>query len=303
MLASGLTPLLYSRKSELIETLKAWAREPLVHFLIIGAGVYALFGFVAGGESQDDERTVFVSASDISSLTDQWTRTRNRPPTEEELAGIVRAHVRVKVLYREGLAMGLDVGDMAIERRLAQKVEMLARSLITPDDPTDEELKAWYAAHPDAFKQPDEYSIAHIFFDPNKREETTLDDARATREKLNALDEVPADFGDYGDPLMLQNYFERASEFELGRLFGSDFVGEIVGLQPGKWHGPVRSGYGAHLVWISEAILIPAPPFDTVRSQIAERWMAEQIDEMSERFIGELLSRYDVVIDDIGTTP
>ena len=116
----------------MIEKLIAWAREPLVHFLVIGAGIYALFGFVAGGESQDDERTVFVSASDIDSLTDQWTRTRNRPPTEEELAGIVRAHVRVKVLYREGLAMGLDVGDMAIERRLAQKVEMLARSLITP---------------------------------------------------------------------------------------------------------------------------------------------------------------------------
>ena len=287
----------------MIETLRAWAREPLVHFLMIGAGIYALFGFVSGGDSQDDERTVFVSASDIDSLADQWTRTRSRPPTEEELAGIVRAHVRVKVLYREGLAMGLDVGDMAIERRLAQKVEMLARSLITPDDPTDEELEAWYAAHPDAFKQPDQYSIAHIFFDPNKREETTLDDARAVREELNAFDGVPADFGDYGDHLMLQNYYERASEFELGRLFGAEFVDEIVGLEPGQWHGPLRSGYGAHLVWIGEAMLIPAPPFDTVRAQIEERWMAEQIDEMSERFISELLSRYDVVIDSDGTAP
>jgi len=282
----------------LFQKLKAWAREPLVHFLIIGAGIYALYGLLAGGEGPDNERTVFVSASDITSLEDQFVLMRKRPPTEAEFADIVRGHVRVKILYREALAMGLDAGDTAIERRLAQKVEMLARSLITPDQPTVEEMQTWYDANPDAFKQADRYSIAQVFFDPGKRDDGTLDDAQVALEKLSALNGVPEDLAGYGDRLMLQNYYSEYSEFELGRLFGEGFVDQIADLQPGQWHGPVRSGYGIHLVWVEDIQLFPPPPLDEVKEQVAERWMAEQIDEMSGRFIDELVSRYDVVLEE-----
>jgi peptidyl-prolyl cis-trans isomerase C len=283
----------------LFEKLKAWAREPLVHFLIIGAGIYALYGVLAGGEGPDNERTVFVSASDISSLEDQFVLMRKRPPTEAEFSDLIRSHVRVKILHREALAMGLDVGDTAIERRLAQKVEMLARSLITPDPPTVEEMRTWYDANPDAFKQADRYSIAQVFFDPGKRDDSTLDDARVALDKLSALNGVPEDLADYGDRLMLQNYYSEYSEFELGRLFGEGFVDQIADLQPGQWHGPVRSGYGIHLVWVEDIQLSPPPPLDEVKEQVAGRWMAEQIDEMSGRFVDELVSRYEVVVEEV----
>jgi peptidyl-prolyl cis-trans isomerase C len=282
----------------LFEKLKAWAREPLVHFLLIGAGIYGLYGLLASGDDADSERTVTVSAGDIQALADQWTRLWNRPPTEEELAGAIRDQVRVEILYREATAMGLDVGDTVIKRRLAQRVELLARSLITPTEPTKEDLRAWYADNLEAFKQPDLYSVAHVFFDPDKRDATTLDDAQAARVRLNELDEVPADFANYGDRFMLDYYYPKRTELELRKLFGSGFVDQIVDLQPGTWHGPILSGYGTHLVMIMDVALSPPPAYEEVESQIIEQWMGEQINEMSERFIDELVSRYEVDVEE-----
>jgi peptidyl-prolyl cis-trans isomerase C len=278
--------------------LKKLAGEPLVHFLLIGAGIYAVYGALSTGAADNDERTVTVAAGEIQALTDQWIRSMSRPPTEDELDSIIRRHVRVQILYREALAMGMDKGDVVIERRLAQKVEMLAQGLMTPEEPSEEELIAWYAENSDRFKQPDLYTITQIFFDPDKRGATTLDDAKAAIDKLNALDRLPPDFSDYGDRLMLESYYENVSTLELGKLFGTAFAEKIVELELGVWQGPVLSGYGAHVVRVSDEVLVPLPAIDDVKQQITEEWMARQVNELSERFIENLISRYEVIIEE-----
>jgi peptidyl-prolyl cis-trans isomerase C len=278
--------------------LKRLAGEPLVHFLLIGAGIYGVFGVLSAGEAGNDERTVTVASGEIQALTDQWFRSMSRPPTEDELDGIIRRHVRIQILYREALAMGMDKGDVVIKRRLAQKVELLAQGLMTPEEPREEELIAWYAENSDRFKQPDLYTITQIFFDPDKRGATTLDDVKAAIDKLNALDRLPPDFSDYGDRLMLESYYANVSTMELGKLFGTAFAEQIVELELGVWQGPVLSGYGAHLVRVSDAVLVPLPAFDDVKQQITEEWMARQVNELSERFIENLVSRYEVIIEE-----
>lgn len=282
----------------MIEKLKAWAREPLVHFLLIGVLIYALFALFAGDSGSDDERTITVTAGDIQALTDQWTRVWRRPPTEEELARILRDHVRVQILYREAVAMGLDKGDTVIERRLAQKVELLAQSLVAPEEPTDEVLQAWYAENAERFRQPDVYTVTHVFFDPDKRDATTLDDAKALLAQFKASEEPPTDVTDYGDRFMLQNYYPNRSEIELRKLFGSGFTDQIIKLEPGIWHGPILSGYGTHLVLVNDKTVATQPPFDVVREQVREMWLREQVNELSERFIDNLVSRYDIVVEE-----
>lgn len=281
----------------MFEKLKRLAREPLVHFLLIGGAIYALYGNYVGGEKYDNERTVTVTSGEIQALTDQWTRLWTRPPTNEELAGMIRDHVRTQILFREAVAMGLDDGDTVIERRLAQKVEFLAQGLITPDEPSDEELTDWYAENSDQFKQPDLYTVTHIFFDPEKREEATLDDAIAVLDELEVLDELPSNYNGYGDRLMLKNYYPNRSELELGNLFGAGFVDQIIKLEPGSWHGPVLSGYGTHLVLVNDVLRVPLPTYEDIKKRIKEKWMAEQIAELSERFIANLISRYDIVVE------
>ncbi len=115
----------------MIEKLKQLARQPLIHFLLIGAGIYSLYGILGDGEEGDNERKVTVTAADTRALADQWMRVWSRPPTEDELAGVIRDHVRVQILYREALAMGLDAGDKVIERRLASTSSSLCRNART----------------------------------------------------------------------------------------------------------------------------------------------------------------------------
>jgi len=280
----------------LIEKLKQLARQPLIHFLLIGAGIYGLYGLFGSVQKDDDERIVTVTAADTQALADQWKRLWSRPPTEGELAGVIRDHVRVQILYREALAMGLDVGDRVIERRLAQKVEFLANGLSTPNEPPDEELKAWYAANPDRFKEPDLYTVTHIFFNPDKRGESTLDDAHSTLDQLNTL--APSNYSESGDRFMLRNHYAKRSELALRKLFGSGFVDQIVKLEPGKWHGPILSGYGTHLVLVNDVIVQQPPAFDLVRAQIMDEWMSEKASELSQRFIDSLVSRYEVVVEE-----
>ena len=128
-----------------MEQLKKLLRDPLVHFLLIGACIYAAYGLLETESPDEYSRTVTITSGEIQALTDQWTRLYSRQPTREELGGLIDNHVRTQILYREAKAMGLDKQDMVIERRLAQKIELLSRSLVVPEEPTDEALAAWYA--------------------------------------------------------------------------------------------------------------------------------------------------------------
>ena len=183
---------------------------------------------------------------------------------------------------------------------MAQKVEFLAQGLVTPGEPSDEELADWYAANQDRFKQPDLYTLTHIFFDPDKREAATLHDARAVLDEINTLEAVPADYSGYGDPFMLQNYYPSRSAVELRKLFGSGFVEQLVKLAPGSWHGPVLSGYGTHLVLVNDIVLAPQPAYADIKAQLVEEWMSERVRESSEQFIKQLISRYDIVVEETG---
>jgi len=95
---------LRERELNVVEKLKQLIREPLVHYLLIGSGISA------GSDSIENERTVTVIAGDIQALADQWTRLWRRPPTEDELGGVIRDHVRVKILHREAVAAQLAKG-------------------------------------------------------------------------------------------------------------------------------------------------------------------------------------------------
>ena len=281
-----------------VARLRALAREPLVHFLLIGAGIYGLYGILSGGVDYGDERTITVSVGDLQALSDRWSQVWNRPPTELELSRVIDDHVRGQILYREALAMGLDVGDVVIERRLAQKLERLAKGLVTPAEPSATELRAWYGEHPDHFKRPDLYTLVQIYFSPDERGRAAADDARKVLETIRKLGPEPLDPRDYGDRLMLRPAYQNVSQAEIAKLFGSEFARAVTLLEPGLFSGPIESGYGVHLVRLDEVMFRPPPTFDSVRARIRETWTAEKINDLSERFISELMDRYEIIIED-----
>jgi hypothetical protein len=272
-------------------------KEPLVQFLLIGACIYAAYALF-GAPSQDElDQTVYISADRIDSLSMAWEKRWNRPPTEQELAGLVRAYLREDILSREAIAMGLDVDDHIIRRRLAQKLEFLTDDLIQLKEPAEGELEEFFAANQAQFQAPDLITFVQVFFNPDKRGDATLDDAAATLTQLQAAGEPDPATLEAGDRLLMNNFYAEATELDVRRSMGSGFAETVMELEPGKWHGPVLSGFGTHLVYVYEIFPAPPPDLNEVRDAVIAEWQRAETEEFNAEFMNSLKTRYDIEIE------
>jgi len=273
-------------------------REPLLHFMFIGAFIYLLYGVFAEPVAEEDDKTIVVTAGEIEWMQTSWQKRWNRPPTEKEFDGLIQQYIKETVLYREALTMGLNKHDMVIRRRLAQKLEFLAKDLVALIPPTEEELQTYFDTHIQRYTLPALYTFTHVFVDPDKREDATLDDAEIIKEKLIALGDEFGDAGALGDDLMLQNYYPQKDVTEIQKQFGSGFTESLIELAPGQWHGPVLSGFGVHLVYVSEVIESPTPVFADVRENVVADWTLERGEELNKQFYASLREQYTIVIEE-----
>ena len=274
-------------------------KEPLVHFLVIGAAIFVLFGLMGQQDVEEQERAITITAGEINWLTDAWQKRWNRPPTAEERDGLIQQYLREMILYREAVAMGLDKDDTVIRRRLAQMLEFLSQDLISPQPPTEDELQSYFKSHIDRYQAPDLITMTHVFIDPDKRGDQTLVDAEVIKKQLQALKEPPQDARSYGDPFMLQSYYPEQSEAELLKLFGSGFARSVFELAPLQWHGPVLSGYGTHLVYVHDHREANPPVFSEVENQVRQEWVSDKREQLNEQFVASVVARYDVTIEDV----
>lgn len=277
--------------------IRRWLREPLVHFLALGALLFAVSHWRGGGGSN----RIVITPGQIDSMVATFARTWQRPPTEEELKGLVDNYVRDELATREGLALGLDRDDVVIRRRLRQKLEFMVEDSPDAAPITDAELQAWLGQHPDLYRVEPEVAFRQVYVSPDRRGEATERDAKILLAKLSAAGkDVPANIG---DALMAPRDVERSSHSSIARQFGEEFADEVVKIEPGRWAGPVRSGYGLHLVWVHARDKGRMPALDEVRPQVerdlTQARRRERIDKMYE----EMLSRYKVIVEQRPATP
>lgn len=275
-------------------------RDPLFHFLLAGAALYIAYGAIYPGEQAEmaDEKTVVVTTGEIDWMASSWQKRWNRPPTKDELDGLVSQHIRETVLYREAIAMGLDKDDVVLRRRLAQKLEFLSQDMLQPEAPTDDVLKVYFNENIDRYRGADTVTMSHVFFDPDKRGDMTLEDANVTKAELIALKDAPVNAKAFGDAFLLQSYYPQITQAELAKLFGSGFAAPVFELGKDIWVGPVLSGYGTHLVYLHEKTVQSNPSFDKVAEAVLVDWVDEQRKELNERFVNALMDRYTVVVED-----
>jgi peptidyl-prolyl cis-trans isomerase C len=272
-------------------------KEPLVQFLLIGACIYAAYALLGAPDDAAAEQTVYISEARIDGLSIAWEKRWNRPPTEDELVGLVRAYLREDILYREAVAMGLDEDDHIIRRRLAQKLEFLTNDLVQLQEPAEGELEAFFAANIEQFQSPDLITFVTVFFNPDKRGDATLDDAEATLQQLQVAGEPDPATLEAGDRLLLNNFYANATEFDIRRSMGSGFAETVMALDPGAWHGPVLSGFGTHLVYVFEFVQAPPPELGDVRDAVMPEWQRIETEQFNADFLDSLKARYEVVIE------
>ena len=274
------------------KSMKSLLREPLVHFLLIGAALFVVFGLIDNTAGPQSDRIV-ITPGQIKSLKANFTRTWQRPPTEQELQGIIDSFIREEILYREALALGLDRDDNIIRRRLKQKLEFMGDDLAEVATPSDDELRQFLQNHSDRFRQEPQVAFRHIFLDIDKRGNGAL--AEADRLLAELADKNDPDT--LGDTLMLPMSFDLTPVSQISRLFGKSFGQELLSVEPGKWAGPIRSGYGIHLILVNDRIDEKLPVLDEIRDVVEREWVADRKKELKENIYNKLRDKYTVVFE------
>ena len=275
--------------------MKRALREPLLHFLLLGAGLFITYRLVAR-PAVDMSGTIVVTRGQIASMVLGFSRTWQRPPTRDELDGLIRDRVREEVYCREALAIGLDRDDTIIRRRLRQKLEFVTDDIAALADPTDAELSSYLLAHPDSFRTGRTVTFRQVYLNPDKHGENLASDASQLLAYLNRVGS-DAHATALGDSFLLEHQFAAAPEVEVAKQFGESFAAKLGALARGYWQGPVESGYGVYLVFVSERTEGRLPALAEVRNAVRREWENARRLEANEKFYQERLRRYTVTIE------
>lgn len=264
-------------------------REPLVHFLFIGA---ALFAFTAVSDS-GARLEIRIAAAEVAQLAAYWEAQAQRKPTPAELQGLIDERINEEILAREAVRLGLEQDDVIVRRRLAQKMAFISEDLAVVAEPSEAELRRYFETNRTAYVSPDLYAFRHVFFSPTTRGDKAQRDAELSLQRLVS----GADANAIGDPFMLQREFADISHADLARDFGPAFAKAITAATPGAWSGPVASAFGFHLVRVESRVSAVAAHFDEVRDRVREDYVAQRRKDANAAGRRELRHRYRVVIE------
>jgi len=276
--------------------MKTIFREPLLYFLLLGGVFFVLFQQVADDSyvSPDRREEIVVSAGQIQTLKLGFEKTWQRPPTREELDGLIQSFVREEVMYREALALGLDRDDPIVRRRLRQKLEFLSEDMVALAEPEDSELQTFLDANAETYRQPSRFSFRQVYINSSERGQSAESDAMKLLGKLRTTDVDPPGAG---DSLMLPPEFVDETEHEIARRLGREFLQGLKETETGSWQGPVRSGFGLHLVYISERVDGEVLQLNEVRNLVFRDWSSLQRKKTNEAIYENLRKRYKVTVE------
>lgn len=265
-------------------------KEPLLHFLLIGGLIFAVTAMAPSpsGEAADADPLIAVSPGRIEQLSAVFAKTWQRPPTTWELRELIDDYVLEEAYAREAIRMGLEKDDTIVRRRLRQKLEFLTADLMVPTEPSEDELADFIESNPEKFREAPRLDLRQVFFNPEKLDgEDGLQAALAALRAGGAVE---------GHTTLLPASCADAPLRSIAAIFGDDFAGQIAELAPGNWQGPLRSGFGLHLVLVEKRVPGRLPELDEIRDTVHREWVNERRKEMTRRFDEKLLERYGIEI-------
>lgn len=279
--------------------MKRLLAEPLLHFLVLGVALFALFGLTGRKEAEQPAKIV-VSAARVENLVNSFARTWKRAPDAEELRGLIDDYVHDEVFYREGKALGLDRDDIVIRRRLRQKLEFITEDMDVAE-PSEEQLAKYLASNPERFKSEDRVTFTHVYLSAARREALQRD-ADLIAAKL-ATEHPDIDADTLGDHFLLGKDFQAMPRSDAAHTFGEHFAAQLFSLEPGHWQGPVWSSYGLHFVRVSERTQGGLLPLESVRPAVRREWMNARRLDAEQSLYRTLRDRYQIVVEAVPAAP
>ena len=238
---------------------------------------------------------ILVTEADVAHQATRWEKMRGRPATPAELKSAVDSYVHNEILYREALNRGMDREDPRVRMALIQKMEMMAAGQADAQSISEEDLASFYALRKDQYKTPAKLSMKQVFF---KQQDAGEDRATALLVQISKQEPSDSELSELGDSTMLERVLTAVTATELEAKFGPEFTAEVVSLSEDQWSGPVRSGYGYHLVKIVDRQSGKTPEFDAVRDKVESDLLYEIRAAAQEQGYQEIAGKYQVMISD-----
>lgn len=273
--------------------LRTVLREPLVHFLGIGLLLFALYALVAPSDSGGDE--IVISRAMIEDIEAQHRKLWGRAPTDAERKDLIDNRIADEILYREGLAMGLDRDDAVVKRRVRQNYELIAEEEDSVA-PTEADLEAYLKANVERFRAPPIVGFQQILVPIDGSNDTVQAQIAALKKALDG----GADPAARGLPTLLPARVDGMRLDLVARDFGGRFADALATLPVGSWQGPILSGYGVHLVRIDTRTPAADPVLDSVRADVLREWDNARRKQARAERLAMLRKRYTIVVEDAG---
>lgn len=274
---------------------RAVIAEPLSQFLLLGAGLFAIWPFISSSVAPAPNRIV-ISSGRLARAAEIFAKTHARAPDPQELDQLMADEVKTEVYYREGIAMGLDRDDEIIRRRLQQKLTFMIQDIADQSQPSDAELQSFLDAHKTEFADEPKIALSQVYLNPARRGASLDADAASLLGRLNASD-GRLNYGADSDVLPVPNDFEATPLHELVSIFGEDFASAVSAQPAGRWIGPVRSGYGVHLVLVRQHIAGSPPKLAQIRDAVLREWQSARRDAANAEAYRQMRAKYTVQIE------
>ena len=268
--------------------LRPLLREPLTHFLVLGILIFAVSHWL---ESRSQRYVITIAPGDLTRIENSYIQQYGANPTPAQMRTMVDNTVREEIYLREALALGLDKDDEIVRRRLAQKYQFLQADMATPRQPSQAELRRWFDAHAAQFAEPARRTFDQRYFAIDQRGEAAARQLAMTAASRLGQGQPAA----IGDEFPGPKVTARLARDDTERLFGSaEFARAVFAAQPGRWIGPVRSGFGWQVVRVTDST--PARPrgFAEARQDALAAWQEQDRAARNDAAYRALLARYTV---------
>ena len=303
-------------------------RRPALHFLVLGSALFVLLRWL---DPPPLPSVGPLPASSVDNLKKQWFSTTGRPPSEQQLAGMIASELDREMLFQEGLEleiyqydpvvrqrlirnmnflqmaadksedelfkealrMELHLGDEVVKRRLIQVMEQLLLVRYPPLTPTEEDVQLAFEERREELRRPVRYTIEHVYLSRNREGELA-----AVAAKIRSQSLAPELARELSSPFLPGYRFVAQSPQQLARNFGAGFVMNLQALDPqvNSWVGPVESTYGYHLVWIEQLQSERDARLDEVQQQLLRDLKLERRRKALRSAVATVREGYEVML-------
>ena len=265
-------------------------REPLTHFVVIGVAIFLVAHVI---EERTSRYRIALSDADLVRIANSYQQQYGAPPTPQQMRTMVDNQVREEIYLREGLALRLDRNDEIVRRRIAQKFDFLQQDQAVPREPGEAQLRDWYDSHKAAFAEPARRSFEQRYYAPDRRGDSAARALAGQALASLARGAAAPDADEFPGPARVTGL----SRDELERVFGgADFGAALFRAPASVWSGPYRSGFGWHVVRVTDVAPAHDRSFEEARADVRRAWIEADRQARNDAVWQDLRKRYTVTL-------